>query len=446
MTRFLPGRRRLSRRTMLKGLLGGAAVSVGLPALEIMLNDHGTALASGGGLPLRFGLFLWANGILPPRWVPEEVGPGYALSDQLAPLEAVRDRFSVITGMKVQVVNEVPHGSGPSGLLAGGPLIIDGDNHTYPGPTIDQVMASAIGQTTRFRSLEFGAEPGGGLSYNGPNSQNPPESSPHALFQRIFGVGFTAPGEEPILDPTVGLRRSVLDAITVDAEALQKRLGAADKIRVEQHLDGIRELEKQLAYLEADPPSLAACAAPAEPLAAYPDIDGHAQIAEKNDAFSSLLAMALACDQTRVFSDYVTRPLSDVLYDGMTMGHHQLTHDELGEQPQVHEIVLMQMAHLRGLIEALDAVEEGDGTLLDHCLILGTSDLSFGKTHNIDEYPLLLAGGGCGGLRLDYHYRSQSGESASKLMVSVGRIMGLGWNEYGTGDAYVDEGLEELEL
>ena len=99
-------------------------------------------------------------------------------------------------------------------------------------------------------------------------------ASPFALFERIFGAGFRAPGDEAIIDPSIGLRRSVLDAVVGDTNRLQQRLGYADRIRMEQYLDGIRAIEFQLAKLEEDPPNLAACIKPNEPSSEYPDIDG----------------------------------------------------------------------------------------------------------------------------------------------------------------------------
>ena len=111
-------RTKLSRRTMLRGICGGAAVAIGLPALEIFLNGNGTAYAAGDALPKRFGIFFWGNGVLPDRWVPKGSGPTWDLSPTLAPLAGVKDQISIITGMKVYTGNSVPHGSGPVGSHA----------------------------------------------------------------------------------------------------------------------------------------------------------------------------------------------------------------------------------------------------------------------------------------------------------------------------------------
>src|SRR4051812_11785900 len=112
----------LHRRTVLRGLLGGAAVTIGLPALEIFLNDGATAYADGEPFPRRFGIFFWGNGILPNRWIPEGTGPDWALSPLLAPLQPVKEHVSVITGMKVSTGDGEPHGAGPVGMLSGAPF------------------------------------------------------------------------------------------------------------------------------------------------------------------------------------------------------------------------------------------------------------------------------------------------------------------------------------
>jgi hypothetical protein len=166
----------LSRRHVLRGMLGGAAISLGLPVFEAQMNSAGRAWANGSGFPRRFGLFFWGNGNLPDRWNPTTTGADYELSEQLAPLAAVREHMTVITGMSVMTGNVIPHGSGPAGFLGGAPLIPrGGDNYTFAGPSIDQVIAREIGGETRFRSIEFGAAVCFGLSYNGPDSINPPE-------------------------------------------------------------------------------------------------------------------------------------------------------------------------------------------------------------------------------------------------------------------------------
>ncbi len=438
--------RPLSRRTVLRGLLGGAAVSVGLPWLEIFGPQARSAFAAPAeGFPKRFALFFWGNGMLPERWIPGSTGEAWPITEQLEPLRDVWNDVSVVTGLRVMTGNVIPHGSGPGGFLSGAPLLVNGDQHTFAAPSIDQVIANAIGNDTRFRSIEFGAEPDGGLSYNGPNSRNPPESSPFALFERVFGVGFRLPGETTEVDPTIGLRRSVLDAVMTQTSRLEARLGSSDRARLDQHLTGIRDLERRLARLEEDPPQLDACARAEEPLADYPDLDGRPQLAEKNRAMCDIAAMALACDQTRVISNFLTSPVNNLLFEGASAGHHQLTHDEPGEQPQVNAITIRLMHEFAYMVEALRAVPEGEGTLLDSMLVLGTSDVSFARTHSIDEYPVLLGGTAGGYFKRNFHYRSGTGENASTLLLSILRSMGIEREEFGAEGGRVASSLAGIE-
>ncbi|MSP24368.1 MAG: DUF1552 domain-containing protein, partial [Myxococcales bacterium] len=304
--------RGLHRRTLLRGLLGGAAVGVGLPLLELFLNGNGNALADNTGFPKRFGWWFFGNGVHASKWFPTGDGPDWEPSPQLMPLAALKSEITVLSGLKVYLPNSVPHGSGPAGILTGGPLGKVGDsfhNSALGSATLDQLIAANIGNDTRFRSLEIAVERSeDSLSYSGPGQTNPPEYRPHALFKRLFGPGFVAPGDTPILDPRLSLRRSVLDAISADAASLKGRLGAADRVRMEQHYDNIRALEKQLGKLEENPPNLAACSLPAKPEADYPDLDGRPQMSAISRVMSDLVAMALACDQSRVVSVQFSRP------------------------------------------------------------------------------------------------------------------------------------------
>ncbi|MFO0660102.1 MAG: DUF1552 domain-containing protein [Polyangiaceae bacterium] len=439
--------RNLSRRTLLRGVLGGAVVSIGLPWLEAFEGSTRSAKAGGdSGFPTRFGLFFWGNGNIPSRWTPLSEGPSWKPSEQLAPLADLVDEVSVVTGMRIALPNSVPHFAGAAGILSGGPLLDQYGENTFSLPSIDQVVANTLGELTRFRSLELGALPGDGLSFSGPNTRNPPESSPHALFERVFGTGFTLPGDTPIVDPTLAVRRSILDAVMSQISDVQGVVGASDKARLDQHLEGIRALEKRLQKLQEDPPNLASCAYAPEPLADYPDIEGRPQLQQKNKAMADIVAYALACDQTRVFSDFFTYPVNNTLFTGSPAGHHQLTHDEAGDQPEVNKIVIQCIEAFAQLVTSLKAIPEGDATLLDHCALLCTSDVSLGKTHSFEDVPLLIAGSASGKLRKGIHYHSPASENASKVMLSVIRAVGVTAASFGAEEGKVEEGLSAIEV
>lgn len=434
----------ISRRTLLRGMLGGAAVGIALPTLEIFLNEGGTAHADGSALPKRFGVFFWGNGMLPDRWVPGTQGLGWEPSQLLQPLSDMRDAVSVVSGMRVMTGNPIAHGGGPAGILSGAPLRMRGDEAwTFTSPSVDQLAAASIGGETRFRSLETGVVARQGLSFNGLDSRNPPETSPHRLFERVFGAGFRAPGDDTI-DPSVGLRRSVLDVVTEEAHGLRGRLGASDAHRLDEHLDGIRELERRLARIAESPPMLDACASPEAPPPDIPLVDGRPQVSVVHRAITDVLVMALACDQTRVFGHYFTDPGDNTLYPGASSGFHQLTHDEPGDQPEVQLILTSIMEDLAHFLAALRAVPEGDGSLLDHSAVLCTTDCSYGRTHAIDDYPILLAGSASGALRTGIHHRS-AGENTSKLLLSVLRAVGVPLAELGAEGGRVSDGLGAIE-
>lgn len=437
----------LSRRTVLRGLFGGAAVAIALPPLEAMMNSTGTAWADGSAFPTRFGLWMWGNGVTPSRWIPSKAGVGNAwqLSEQLASLQSLKSKLVVTTGFEVRAVNSIPHFSGLGGLLTGLGQVGEEGNNTYAGPTIDQVIAAGIGNDTVYRSLEAGAWFDQPISHNGPYSPNPPEVSPHAFFQRLFGPTFRAPGEEGLVDPRLALRRSVLDVVGDRVTALQSKLGSIDRARLEQHLSGIRDMELRLARLEAGPPALEACSRPGEP-----SPEGRLADAFLNHrALTDLLVMAFACDQSRVCTLTFMTPVSNYLFPGASAGHHELTHNEPpdseGVQAQVHQNTIMALEEYAYFCQAMDAVTEGEGTLLDHSAILGTTDVSWGFTHSIDEYPLVIAGSANGRLAQDVHYRSTTRENPSKVMLSLIRAMGIVRADYGDGDRRVTDGLGAME-
>ena len=435
----------VSRRGFLRGVLGGGLITVGLPWLESLGGQGTSAWAAGeSGFPIRFGLFMWGNGVLPEKWIPESTGTDFALSEQLASLEAHQQKLTVLTGYGVNVPNVSPHWAGAAGLLSAHPLLQEESGDTFAAPSIDQVVANSIGMDTLFRSLETGATNVEGASFSGSNTRNPPECDPYALYERLFGSTFVEPGGEGIVDPRLGLRRSALDAVLADLSDLERRVSAADRVRLERHADGIRTLEERLARLEEDPPNLEACYRPEAFSADFGDINGRPQVEPRNRAMCSLLAMALACDQTRVFSHFLSDPVDNVLFPEASTGHHELTHDEPGEQPEVNEITKFCVSQFGILLEELDAIEEGDGTLLDHCVILGTTEVSRGQTHSLDEMPILLAGGGDGAFKTGLHHRSVSLESTTKILISIQRAVGMNVASFGADDAFSDSEVTEI--
>ena len=435
--------RGLDRRMVLRGLLGGAAVMLGLPVLDIFLDHHGEALAGVDSFPQRFGVWFWGNGIGadPSLWVPSGTGSSYTLSPILMPLAPVQSDITVVSGLQVLTPNTTPHGTGPAGILTGARVGSDGSTNAA---TLDQIIADQIGGTTLNRSLEISVDPVTTTpSYSAPGKSNPPETSPAALFNTLFGPTFRAPGSNVPPDPKLGLRQSVLDAVGGDAKALRVRLGSADQQRLDQHMASVRDLEQKIATLEAAPPVLAACHMPAAPQPSYPDQGGFPQLSAVSRAMSDIMALSLACDQQRVFTFQFSHPVNNLLYHGATEGHHQLTHDELGEQPTVQSILQQILTEAAYFIQALKSVPEGKSTVLDHCTVLFMTDCSNGKSHAVNEYPLFYAGSGNGALQTGIHYRA-AGENASKLGLTLLNAFGVAATSFGSDEGLVTQGLPAL--
>ena len=435
----------MKRRRLLRGMLHGSLLTVGLPWLEIFSSKKAFAQE---GFPQRFGVFFWGNGNRPDVWNPtgEGVGDEWQLSETLSSLATFKDKLAVLSGFSVKVPNTMPHSSGNIGLFTGQAAVGHEDSWTVGGPSIDQLIAQEIGNDTVYRSLIPGCVANESTSWNGPNSRNPVDSDPFAFYERIFGPNFREPGEEGIVDPKLGYRRSVLDSLMADVSDLEQRMGAADKIRLEQHLDGIRELELRLARLQEDPPSLEACERPEAPLTEYPELDGRPQFAERNLVMSKMIAMALACDQTRVVNYSFTRQLNNHLFPDATDGHHNLTHHEPGTQPQVVAITKFCIEQYAVLLNELNAIQEGEGTLLDNCAFMACSEVSEGQTHSLDDMPLLIAGSASGKLQTNLHYRSYTQDNINSIMLSVIRAMGINIPSYGADDSYATDGLSILEV
>jgi hypothetical protein len=445
----------LGRRAMLRGILGGATVSIVLPPLEAMFDANGTAHADGTPVPKRLGIFFWGNGVKRDLFFPQETGPGFTLPEELAPFAPVRDYLSVVSGMSIKTGNPIGHHAGAVGILSGAPLVPT-PHPMYSAPTIDQVVAKAVGFETRFPSIEVGISRRVGvgdgttltyLSHNGPDQPNPPEYDPARLFTRLFGGDFVAPepGAPPVVDPTRPVKRSVLDVVSSDLVALQARVGASDRQRLAQHLDHVRSIESRLQGTVLPTP-VAMCQKPVAPGTPV-ESKGQEPLEERMRAMSDLLAMALACDQARAFSVLFTGGVGAAVFwqVGAKVSQHQLTHDEPGNQPLVHAAVVFTMQQLAYLASALAVIPEGPGNVLDHTAILATTDVSEGKDHTIDNFPILVLGGGSGYLKHPgVHYRS-AGENASTVLLSLLRAAGLGLAEFGRDGGHVTSSCSAIE-
>jgi hypothetical protein len=390
-------RKFLSRRTFLRGGLGlGASTVVGLPLLEAMLNESGTALADGTPLPMQLVVWFMGNGYRLESFEPTQTGAAFALSPELAPLAAVEPYVSVATGLQNWSPEQITHHEGMVGF-SGWPFqkLPDFLASNMGGPTIDQVVADFIEQSSPVRpaikSVQVGiskrtSKMDSGttmfaVSHRGPTEALPPEFNPQSVFTRLFGEYLPKPDDR-------ALRLSVLDSVREDAKKLQARLGAADRQRLEAHLEGVRQLEEKL---KTAPPS---CTIPGMPTETNADVNGDEPIDAVNRAMSDLLVYAMSCDITRVASVMFIGGAAETSYAeiGQQVGHHYNTHDEFA-QDAVHDGVVYAHGKLAYLLERMAATLDPTGvSLLDSGLCLSGSDCSVGLNHRVSRQPYILAG------------------------------------------------------
>lgn len=430
-------RARVSRRRFLRGALsGGAAVTVGLPLLDVFLNGNGDALASGAPLPRRFGTWFWGCGSNAQRWVPEAEGTDFQLPPELEPLAGVREHLSILSGFSVFLAREpnLVHYTGCVGTLTG-----EAPDASSPSmlPTLDVLVADEIGGATRFRSLEMVAtgNPKHTLSQRNQNVRNLGEGTALSAYQRVFGSGFVDPNAADwAADPTVLLRQSALSVVREDRKRLEAGLGAADRARLDEYFTSLRQIEKQLELQGSKPPPLDACRVPEAPDAAAVTLEVESVI-ENHRLMAEVLALALACDQTRVFNVVFSSPASSLHTAGGGATHHALTHEEsfdpeLGYQKEATTFVIRSMEAFATLVAALQAIPEGDGTLLDNCLVLAHTDTSHANTHSVDAIPVMFAGQGGGRVRPGVHVRGV-GDSTARIGLTALQAMGLKARSFG---------------
>lgn len=455
--------RPLSRRTMLRGSVAGLIATVGLPPLEAMLNTHGEAFADGTTAPKRYGLFFWGNGYgwigrgRPDHWTPTGSSTMWTPSAQLAPLASHVGNVSVITGLEPKTsIPDSPGGQG-DGHMRGVANALSADRPRPAGfyhpdhifalsrPTLDQVIArhpSFInGTPTRFRSIEMSVSNNRFhdygtwtcVSYNGEESQNLPIRSVDQLFELLFGVPVMGSRES-------GDRASVLDAVSADARALRARLGVGDRVRLDAHLEHIAEIQRNLRA------SAPICTAPSRPTrgGGFDGSPGDEPLQDKAVAMARLIAVAMQCDLTRVFSLMFTGPGSQTVFRavGAPTGLHQLCHENNWDQARAAAIYTMQTLS-RVLDVFASTMDVGGGSLLDNLCMLATSEFSAGDQHEVGEFPVLLCGKGGGSLRGGVHYRQPSGNLA-RVHLTILRALGLPYDQYGFNGAETREPIAEV--
>jgi hypothetical protein len=449
----------LSRRAFLRGA-GGVAIA--LPFLEAMgcSRSSSSSSPSGTGAPgvtqkaviglngfqKRFIVFFTANGTIPTRWTPTGGETDFVLSDILGPLERHRNDLLILNGVDNEVSNHGPgdgHMKGMGCLLTGTELL-SGDDFTGGngelagwggGISVDQEIANAIAGDTKFKSLEFGVRTGGAsvwsrMAYSGPDLPLPPTDSPYTMFDRAFGDL----GADPFgLEKLRAQRHTVLDTVMEDYTRLNARLGAADRQRLEEHLETIRGVESRLdngGALGGE------CRLPTM---GTPVDSGQSQnFPVIGDLQLDLMTMALACDLTRVASIQWSSSVSGQVFGWLDPAipetHHDLSHEGDTNTYALENLVRINtwyMTKLAELVDRLKAVPEGTGTMFDNTVILVCNELGKGNSHTRNNEPFLLVGSAGRYFRTGRSLTYDGTTAHNKLLVSLCNAFGIERTTFG---------------
>jgi len=388
-------KKHLPRRTFLRGM--GTAIA--LPLLDAMIPAR-TALAQTAANPTpHLGFIYFPHGAIMNQWTPKTEGSTFELSPILKPLAPFQKQLTVVSGLANRpAVSPAVHAITPGTWLSC--VHPRASQDPYGGPTVDQIAAQHIGQDTPFPSLEvatevhggggscdrdFGCSYAGTISFRTPSNPLPMENDPRKLFQRMFGQGDT-PEERKRISKQYS---SVLDLVSREAADLQRSLGPQDRAMVNDYLDTVREIERRVEKMDAR--DLSHVNIPDTPGGIPPTFEQHINL------LFDLMAVAYQANMTRVFSFMVAAEVSGLTYNqiGVSDAFHPLSHHN-NEQAKMDKLVKIQTYHtdiFAKFLTKLQKMPDGDGTMLDHSLILYGSNMSNSNAHNHDPLPTALVGG-----------------------------------------------------
>jgi len=388
-------KKHLPRRTFLRGV--GTAMA--LPLLDAMIPAR-TALAQTAANPTpHLGFIYFPHGAIMGQWTPKTEGANFELSPILKPLAPFQKQLTVVSGLANRpAVSPAVHAITPGTWLSC--VHPRASQDPFGGPTVDQIAAQHIGQDTPFPSLEvatevhggggscdrdFGCSYAGTISFSTPSSPLPMETDPRKLFQRMFGQGDT-PDERKRISKQYS---SVLDLVSQEAADLQRTLGPQDRAMVGDYLDTVREIERRVEKMDAR--DLSHVNIPDTPGGIPPTFEAHINL------LFDLIAVAYQANMTRVFSFMMAAEVSGLTYNqiGVSDAFHPLSHHN-NEQAKMDKLVKIQTYHtdiFAKFLTKLQKMPDGDGTMLDHSLILYGSNMSNSNAHNHDPLPTALVGG-----------------------------------------------------
>jgi Protein of unknown function (DUF1552) len=418
----------MSRRTVLRGL----GASLALPWLEAMgpAMSWADAPAAVRRAPNRLAFLYVPNGKNMREWTPSADGTLGELPSILEPLANVKDHVTVLTGLTADKAR--PNGDGPgdharamAAFLTGcQPRKTDGAD-IRAGVSVDQVAASRLGEHTRLPSLEIGADPSAmagncdsgyscvyssTISWRSATTPVPKLVQPRQVFDRLFGSESGADRARRERQ-----RRSILDFVREDSQSLQTRLGTNDRRKLDEYFAAIRDIEQRIERAARLPqPEVPQMQLPTGAPGSYQD---HLRL------LADLLVLAFQTDTTRVSTFVFANEGSNRPYSFINVreGHHDLSHHQNDQTKltKIRDINRFHVTQFAYLLEKLKSVQEGDGTLLDHCMIAYGSGNSDGNRHNHDDLPVLLAGKGCGTIRSGRHFRVRNETPLNNLWLSL---------------------------
>jgi hypothetical protein len=438
-------KKHLSRRTFLRG----AGVTMALPLLDSMVPAQ-TALKKTAAYPAaRLGFVYVPHGAIMDQWTPAKEGSGFEFTRILKPLEPYREYVNVVTGLGHKAADTTAvHSLSPTTWLSGvRPKPTQGTD-AFAGVTTDQIAAQHIGQETMLPSMELATEDHSGLigacdrdygciymntlSWRTPTTPMPMEINPRKVFERMFGQGGNAAERLARRQED----RSILDAISKEAGALKKNLGAHDKNTLNEYLENVREIERRIqrAGQDQDNPDLVLPGAPVGIPFSY---DQHVKL------MYDLLALAYQANVTRVFTFMKAREVSNRTYPqiGVPDGHHATSHHQ-NRAEKIEKLVKIQNYHLTlfaHFIEKLKATPDGDGSLLDHSILLYGSNMSNSNAHNHFPLPNLLIGGGAGAIKGDRHIKCPDHTPMANLLLTMLHKLGAPQETLGDSTGLIAE-------
>ena len=451
----------ISRRRMLKGM--GACIA--LPFLEAMaIPGFGSSMH--GKAPVRTGFLFMPNGVHPNLWTPEKTGTDFSLSRQLQPLENLKQDIVVMS----ELMNKHSLFKGADGHYAKSASLLTslpikqtiGDNIHSGGPSIDQVIASRVGNDTLFPSLEYGLDRittgvdinvgftrlyGSSISWKSATQPLSKEIDPRLAFDRLFKGHI--PGKKVKEDPW---KHSVLDLVMDDAQSLKRNLGRLDQDKLSEYLESIRSVEKRLSN-EGNREKFAANITPdvkRELIRVNQNIDEYVEmyagvdITEKTRLMMDIMALAYWSDASRVTTFMFGNSVSDRNFSflpGVKGGHHSISHhmdkpETMEEYARIAEWHLEQYAYF---LNKLKSIREGDNTLLDNSMIMFVSDLRDGNRHSPRNLPLVLAGKGGGKIKTGQHIAFQKETPLANLYLTMLNTLGIQQENFGDSTGMLSE-------